>query len=138
MKEIGLIQKILLFLMTPYYILVVLWMVICQEKAINPMRSGKISGTRKFKILEPTYSITKIKAKAKQLNCTFNDLMLTCSAVAFKKFMLKMGNKTTSNIMILIPVSFRGIKDFDLYNDIGTVPIKLPLDTDFMSLLPKV
>ena len=76
-----------------------------------------------------------LKKKGKELNCSINDIISTCTSRMFKQYLVEKANDTkTNNIRVTMPLSLRPppkkINEVNLCNQFAIVPMDLKLVDD--------
>jgi diacylglycerol O-acyltransferase len=76
--------------------------------------------------------LDEVKAVSKALNCSVNDVLLSCIAGAIGAYLQSLGDATTGQeIRAMIPVNLRTAEHaHDLGNRFGLVPLVLPIGID--------
>jgi diacylglycerol O-acyltransferase len=77
----------------------------------------------------PPVPLPEVKAVGKALNCSVNDVLLSCVAGAIGQYLRDMGDDVTGQeIRAMIPVNLRPIEEaYKLGNRFGLVPLVLPI-----------
>jgi WS/DGAT/MGAT family acyltransferase len=77
----------------------------------------------------PPIPLDEVKAVGKALNCSVNDVLLSCVAGALGEYLKSLGDDTTGQeIRAMIPVNLRPIEQaYKLGNRFGLVPLVLPI-----------
>jgi len=77
----------------------------------------------------PPVPLTEVKAVGRALNCSVNDVLLSCVAGAIGQYLRDMGDDVTGQeIRAMIPVNLRPIVEaYKLGNRFGLVPLVLPI-----------
>jgi diacylglycerol O-acyltransferase len=80
----------------------------------------------------PPIPLDEVKAVGKALNCSVNDVLLSCVAGAIGEYLKAQGDDTTGQeIRAMIPVNLRPIEQaYKLGNRFGLVPLVLPIGMD--------
>jgi WS/DGAT/MGAT family acyltransferase len=73
--------------------------------------------------------LVEIKAVSKALNCSINDVLLSCVAGAIGQYLTAHGDATHGKeIRAMVPVNLRGLdKAYQLGNQFGLAPVVLPI-----------
>lgn len=76
--------------------------------------------------------LDEVKAIGKALNCSVNDVLLSCVAGAIGSYLRELGdNPAGQEIRAMVPINLRPMKDaWKLGNRFGLVPLVLPIGTD--------
>ena len=77
----------------------------------------------------PPVPLEEVKAVSKALNCSMNDVLLSCVAGAIGEYLRSMGDDVTGQeIRAMVPVNLRPIEQaYKLGNRFGLVPLVLPI-----------
>lgn len=77
----------------------------------------------------PPVPLDEVKAVGKALNCSVNDVLLSCVAGAIGQYLRDVGDDTTGQeIRAMVPVNLRPIEEaYKLGNRFGLVPLVLPI-----------
>jgi diacylglycerol O-acyltransferase len=80
----------------------------------------------------PPIPLDEVKAVGKALNCSVNDVLLSCVAGALGEYLKSLGDDTAGQeIRAMIPVNLRPIEQaYKLGNRFGLVPLVLPIGLD--------
>ncbi|MEO7399917.1 MAG: wax ester/triacylglycerol synthase domain-containing protein, partial [Polaromonas sp.] len=89
---------------------------------------GRPSGVKKVAWCEPI-PLDEVKAVGKALNCSINDVLLSCVAGALGEYLLAQGDDVAGQeIRAMVPVNLRpGGQAQKLGNHFGLVPLVLPI-----------
>ena len=89
---------------------------------------GKPGGTKKVAWCEPI-PLEEVKAVGKALNCSINDVLLSCVAGALGEYLKSHGDDVTGQeIRAMVPVNLRPLDQaYKLGNRFGLVPLVLPI-----------
>lgn len=83
--------------------------------------------------------IDQIKKVCKQRGCTINDYCFALISVALYRYMEKDPPKF---VQMLMPISLRtrqeNLHDFQINNQVVTMPLQLPIYSNFDRALPKI
>ena len=83
-----------------------------------------------------------IKVRSKELNCTFNDILMTCVSRSLKQYLEKVGDKTTNQMTLACPFSLRPapktVDSFVVDNNFAILPMVLNLVDDLNDGLQKI
>ena len=96
---------------------------------------GKPGGTKKVAWCEPI-PLAEVKAVSKALNCSINDVLLSCVAGALGEYLKSHGDDVTGQeIRAMVPVNLRppdldGKQAHKLGNRFGLVPLVLPIGVE--------
>ena len=96
---------------------------------------GKPGGTKKVAWCEPI-PLAEVKAVGKALNCSINDVLLSCVAGALGEYLKSHGDDVTGQeIRAMVPVNLRppdldGKQAHKLGNRFGLVPLVLPIGVE--------
>ncbi|MDP2417277.1 MAG: wax ester/triacylglycerol synthase family O-acyltransferase [Hydrogenophaga sp.] len=76
--------------------------------------------------------LDEVKAIGKALNCSVNDVLLSCVAGAIGAYLKALGdNPAGQEIRAMVPINLRPMEDaWKLGNQFGLVPLVLPIGTD--------
>ena len=89
---------------------------------------GKPGGTKKVAWCDPI-PLEEVKAVGKALNCSINDVLLSCVAGALGEYLKSHGDVVTGQeIRAMVPVNLRPLDQaYKLGNRFGLVPLVLPI-----------
>ena len=92
---------------------------------------GQPGGTKRVAWCEPL-PLDEVKAIGKALNCSINDVLLSCVAGAIGAYLRDMGDDTDGQeIRAMVPINLRPMEDaWKLGNRFGLVPLVLPIGLD--------
>ncbi|MDP1534441.1 MAG: WS/DGAT domain-containing protein, partial [Rubrivivax sp.] len=92
---------------------------------------GKPSGKKAVAWSEPL-SLDMVKTIGKGLNCSINDVLLSCAAGAIGAYLRELGDDPTGKeIRAMVPVNLRPLdKAWELGNRFGLAPLVLPIGID--------
>ena len=92
---------------------------------------GQPGGTKRVAWCEPL-PLDEVKAIGKALNCSINDVLLSCVAGAIGSYLREMGDDTDGQeIRAMVPINLRPMEDaWKLGNRFGLVPLVLPIGLD--------
>lgn len=95
----------------------------------SPTRLKGVPGNAKRVAWCPPLPLDDVKAIGKALNCSVNDVLLSCVAGAIGGYLRQHGDDTTGQeIRAMIPVNLRPIEEaWKLGNHFGLVPLVLPI-----------
>ena len=98
----------------------------------SPTRLKGQPGSTKRVAWCPPLPLDEVRAVSKALDCSINDVLLSCVAGAIAQYLKGYGDKTEGlEIRAMIPVNLRHIdKAYQLGNKFGLVPLVLPLGMD--------
>ena len=84
-KKVPFVQRMMLRLMFPFYLPKILLKTFVNSSDKNPLHPTQTVLTgKKFAAVSKDYTILEVKAAAKSLGITINDLMTSCLSVAIK------------------------------------------------------
>ena len=95
-------------------------------KAPRTVFNGKASAARRF--VAQSYSMTRIKAVAKALDATLNDIVLAMSAGALRTYLLQHAELPAKPLTAMAPVSIRPADGPDLGNAVTAILTSLATD----------
>jgi len=89
---------------------------------------GKPAGSKRVAWCQPI-PLDEVKAVGKALNCSVNDVLLSCVAGALGEYLTSLGDDVAGQeIRAMIPVNLRPIEQaYKLGNRFGLVPLVLPI-----------
>ncbi|MGH8849278.1 MAG: WS/DGAT domain-containing protein, partial [Polaromonas sp.] len=92
---------------------------------------GKPGGTKKVAWCQPI-PLDEVKAVGKALNCSINDVLLSCVAGALGEYLKSHGDEVSGQeIRAMVPVNLRPLEQaHKLGNRFGLVPLVLPIGVD--------
>ena len=92
---------------------------------------GKPGGTKKVAWCEPI-PLEEVKAVGKALNCSINDVLLSCVAGALGEYLKSHGDDVKGQeIRAMVPVNLRPLDQaYKLGNRFGLVPLVLPIGVE--------
>jgi WS/DGAT/MGAT family acyltransferase len=92
---------------------------------------GKPGGTKKVAWCQPI-PLDEVKAVGKALNCSINDVLLSCVAGALGEYLKSHGDDVAGQeIRAMVPVNLRPMEQaHNLGNRFGLVPLVLPIGVD--------
>jgi len=92
---------------------------------------GKPDGVKRVAWCEPL-PLEEVKAVGKALNCSINDVLLSCVAGAIGQYLKGLGDDVAGQeIRAMIPVNLRPMEQaYKLGNRFGLVPLVLPIGVD--------
>jgi diacylglycerol O-acyltransferase len=92
---------------------------------------GKPGGVKKVAWCDPI-PLDEVKAVGKALNCSINDVLLSCVAGALGEYLKSHGDDVTGQeIRAMVPVNLRPLDQaYKLGNRFGLVPLVLPIGVD--------
>ncbi|MBX3658412.1 MAG: wax ester/triacylglycerol synthase family O-acyltransferase [Ramlibacter sp.] len=92
---------------------------------------GKPGNTKRVAWCQPI-PLDEVKAVGKALNCSVNDVLLSCVAGALGEYLKSLGDEVTGQeIRAMIPVNLRPLDQaYKLGNRFGLVPLVLPIGVD--------
>ena len=76
--------------------------------------------------------LAEVKAVGKALNCSINDVLLSCVAGAIGAYLVEQGDPTKGKeIRAMVPVNLRALEEaYQLGNQFGLAPLVLPIGLD--------
>ena len=98
----------------------------------SPTRlKGKPAGSKRVAWCAPI-PLEEVKAVGKALNCSVNDVLLSCVAGALAEYLRAQGDRTKGvEIRAMVPVNLRPLEQaYKLGNRFGLVPLVLPVGVD--------
>lgn len=129
-------QRMILRLLTPFYIPKVLFEILSRKIDRNYLHDGKrnLSG-KKLTVQSQDYLLTDIKKTSKVFKVTINDLITGCLASALKQYFEMKGDKDTKRINICIPANIRykhyeDLSELKLENKFAPAALDIPLFSD--------
>jgi len=95
----------------------------------SPTRLKGIPGTRKRVAWCQPIPLAEVKAVGRALNCSINDVLLSCVAGAIGEYLKSFGDEIAGKeIRAMVPVNLRPIEDaYKLGNRFGLAPVVLPI-----------
>ena len=98
----------------------------------SPTRLKGTPGTAKSVAWCEPIPLDEVKAIGKALNCSVNDVLLSCVAGAIGTYLRKLGDDTRGQeIRAMVPINLRSMEDaWKLGNRFGLVPLVLPIGID--------
>lgn len=98
----------------------------------SPTRLKGTPGTAKRVAWCQPIPLDEVKAIGKALNCSVNDVLLSCVAGAIGSYLRELGDDTNGQeIRAMVPVNLRSMEDaWKLGNHFGLVPLVLPIGLD--------
>lgn len=98
----------------------------------SPTRLKGIPGTTKRVAWCQPIPLEEVKAVAKALNCSINDVLLSCVAGAIGEYLKSFGDDIAGKeIRAMVPVNLRPIEDaYKLGNRFGLAPVVLPIGVE--------
>ena len=98
----------------------------------SPTRLKGKPGTAKRVAWCPPIPLDEVKAVGKALNCSLNDVLLSCVAGAIGQYLKNHGDDTTGKeIRAMVPVNLRPLDQaYKLGNRFGLAPLVLPIGID--------
>ena len=95
----------------------------------SPTRLKGTPGTTKRVAWCQPIPLDEVKAVGKALNCSLNDVLLSCVAGAIGEYLRALGDDTTGQeIRAMVPVNLRPIEHaYKLGNNFGLAPLVLPI-----------
>ncbi len=98
----------------------------------SPTRLKGKPGTHKRVAWCPPIPLDEVKAVGKALNCSMNDVLLSCVAGAIGEYLKSHGDETAGKeIRAMVPVNLRPLDQaYKLGNRFGLAPLVLPIGID--------
>jgi diacylglycerol O-acyltransferase / wax synthase len=98
----------------------------------SPTRLKGTPGTTKKVAWCQPIPLDEVKAIGKALNCSLNDVLLSCVAGAIGEYLRALGDDTTGQeIRAMVPVNLRPIEQaYKLGNNFGLAPLVLPIGVE--------
>ncbi|HCX81187.1 MAG: diacylglycerol O-acyltransferase [Curvibacter sp. RIFCSPHIGHO2_12_FULL_63_18] len=98
----------------------------------SPTRLKGLPGNRKRVAWCPPIPLEEVKAVGKALNCSINDVLLSCVAGAIGEYLKEQGEVVTGKeIRAMVPVNLRPMEQaYKLGNQFGLAPLVLPIGVD--------
>jgi diacylglycerol O-acyltransferase len=98
----------------------------------SPTRLKGSPGTSKRVAWCPPIPLEEVKAVGKALNCSINDVLLSCVAGAIGEYLKDQGDAVAGKeIRAMVPVNLRPIEQaYKLGNQFGLAPLVLPIGMD--------
>lgn len=98
----------------------------------SPTRLKGVPGRTKRVAWCPPIPLDEVKAVGKALNCSINDVLLSCVAGALGAYLKEHGDSVNGKeIRAMVPVNLRAAgKAYQLGNQFGLAPLVLPLGID--------
>jgi diacylglycerol O-acyltransferase / wax synthase len=95
----------------------------------SPTRFKGTPGTVKRVAWNTPLPLTEVKAVARALNVSINDVLLSCVAGAMRQYLRNLGDSTDDvEIRAMVPVNLRPLSQaYKLGNRFGLVPVSLPV-----------
>ncbi len=121
----------------PYFFLKIFFRILFAPYALNPIKGIEPSGERMASISKE-YSLAEVKKISKALDGTLNDLILAITTTVIKKYFAECGRTDFTRIIMCCPVSMRQKGDYEIYNNIGTVPFYVPLTDNVIEGIKEV
>lgn len=127
--------KLMMWITLPFYILLMAFISLTLSKQRNPLKSGAPLDGVKIGALSKDLSLEAIKATAKKHGCTFNDVVMTCTSLSFKKYLVENGDSKTDYLNFSTPFTLRPLPnspaEVEMENVFAPCPISCPLGTEF-------
>lgn len=98
----------------------------------SPTRLKGVPGRSKRVAWCPPIPLEEVKAVGKALNCSINDVLLSCVAGALGEYLREKGDSVKGKeIRAMVPVNLRPIEHaYKLGNQFGLAPLVLPIGVD--------
>ena len=98
----------------------------------SPTRLKGIPGTRKRVAWCQPIPLAEVKAVGRALNCSINDVLLSCVAGAIGEYLKSFGDEIAGKeIRAMVPVNLRPIEQaYKLGNRFGLAPVVLPIGVE--------
>lgn len=95
----------------------------------SPTRLKGLPGNRKRVAWCPPIPLEEVKAVGKALNCSINDVLLSCVAGAIGEYLKEQGEVVAGKeIRAMVPVNLRPVEQaYKLGNQFGLAPLVLPI-----------
>ena len=95
----------------------------------SPTRLKGTPGTAKKVAWCPPLPLAEVKAVSKALNCSINDVLMSCVAGAVARYLMAKGDEVAGKeIRAMVPVNLRPLDQvYRLGNHFGLAPVVLPL-----------
>jgi diacylglycerol O-acyltransferase / wax synthase len=95
----------------------------------SPTRLKGMPGTTKKVAWCPPLPLAEVKAVSKALNCSINDVLMSCVAGAIAQYLVAKGDDVAGKeIRAMVPVNLRPLDQaYKLGNHFGLAPVVLPL-----------
>lgn len=95
----------------------------------SPTRLKGIPGHSKRVAWCPPIPLPEVKAVGKALNCSINDVLLSCVTGAIGGYLRGHGDRTQGKeIRVMVPVNLRSVEEaYKLGNQFGLAPVVLPI-----------
>jgi WS/DGAT/MGAT family acyltransferase len=91
---------------------------------------GKPTGSKRVAWCEPL-KLPEVKALSRALDCSINDMLLSCVAGAMRRYLAEKGDRTEGiEIRALAPIDLREPGDLELGNRFGIVAVLLPVGVE--------
>jgi NRPS condensation-like uncharacterized protein len=133
-------MKLLIFTTLPITLLMMIARTAGIKKQDNVLkRPGMVLNEDPRCAVSKDCSLPKMKAFCKAHNMTINTLSYAMATTCLKEYFKAKNDHSTDSIMVAMPFSFRPLplspEQLIMHNDMGTIPIVLPLKPDFKSTL---
>ncbi len=98
----------------------------------SPTRLKGTPGRRKKVAWCPPIPLEEVRAVGKALNCSINDVLMSCVAGAIAQYLLAKGDDVAGKeIRAMVPVNLRPVEHaYKLGNQFGLAPVVLPIGID--------
>jgi diacylglycerol O-acyltransferase / wax synthase len=98
----------------------------------SPTRLKGTPGPHKKVAWCPPIPLAEVRAVGKALNCSINDVLMSCVAGAISQYLLAKGDDVAGKeIRAMVPVNLRPIEQaYELGNQFGLAPVVLPIGID--------
>ena len=95
----------------------------------SPTRLKGTPGTTKKVAWCPPISLAEVKGVSKALNCSINDVLMSCVAGAISSYLQSHGDEVKGKaIRAMVPVNLRPLEEaYKLGNQFGLAPVVLPI-----------
>jgi len=139
-KALSCGMKLLVFATLPVTLLMMVAKTIGLKKQDNILKKpGLVLNDDPRCAMSKDCSLTKMKAFCKAHNMTINTLSYAIIATCLKEYYKAKNDHSTDSITVTMPFSFRELpkspQELQMHNDMGTIPIVLPLKPDFLSAI---
>jgi len=132
-KGVGFLQRLFLRTTFPFYIPKIVVNGLMLEKEQNPLHDGKRELTgRKVVGSSNDINFKIVKATARRLKITLNDMITACLSAATKQYFEEKGDKETETLQVVIPANIRfniyeTAEQVKLENKFAPANLKIPL-----------
>lgn len=120
MRQISLVQKCLLYLSIPFYVLILGKYLLLRTPDYNAIHNRKPLSGHKVAAVSAPYLLASLKSVAHGFGVSINDLTTTILSMTLKEYLAEKGDKDTNKLMFIMPYSMRpppkDPKKFDFNN----------------------